>query len=54
MSIGPRQMIGWSGSTRKPNDISLTPPAASTGRILPLGSPAGISLAPIMSCCEGP
>ena len=34
-SIGPRQVIAWSGLSRKNSiEIALTPPAASSGRIL--------------------
>ena len=52
MMIGPRQIAGWSRSTMKPSDISLTP-CAWSGWILPPVT-GGFSSTPNMRGMLGP
>ena len=51
-SIGPRQTTAEFSSTKKPIDITLTPPAASSGRILRSPLTSGLRLTPSMRGIE--
>ena len=51
-SIGPRQTTAEFSSTKKPIDITLTLPAASSGRILRSASTSGLWLTPSMRGIE--
>ena len=52
ITIGPRQIAGWSRSIRKPSEISFTP-NASSGWILS-STTGGGSFTPIMRGMLGP
>ena len=52
ITIGPRQMAGWSRSMRNPSEISFTP-NASSGRIFS-STTGGGSFTPIMRGMFGP
>ena len=51
--MGPRQMSAWSGSTRKPIDITSTPWARSGVIRLP-SLEVGFSVMPVRMGTEGP
>ena len=53
ITIGPRQIIGVSSSTRKPIDMILRP-KASSGRIVLPSMTSGLSLRPNSRGIEGP
>jgi hypothetical protein len=53
ITIGPRQIAGWSRSMRKPSEMSFTP-CASSGTIFSFASTAGGWLMPIISGMLGP
>ena len=53
MTIGPRQTIAWSGSTRKPIDITSTPWLTSGAIVLP-SFDSGLPLMPIIIGWLGP
>ena len=54
VTIGPRQTIGCSASTRKPIDITLTPCACIGCRCLPSGELGRWPARPIISGWLGP
>ena len=52
-TIGPRQIIGVSSSTRKPMDITLMPKFSSASRFFP-SLDVGCPVMPIMRGIDGP
>ena len=53
ITIGPRQIAGWSFSIRKPREINFTP-YASSGMIFACLFTSGCWSSPIMSGMFGP
>ena len=52
--MGPRQIIAWSGSTKKPMEMTLTPYAASGSTSFPSGEEGFAPKSPIIRGMLGP